>query len=359
MRLAIELAEKGRGKTSPNPLVGAVIVRGSKIIGQGYHRALGREHAEVAAINKAGRKALGSTLFVNLEPCCHTGRTGPCTEAIIAAGISLVVMSTKDPNPVVNGKGIRILRKAGIEVQTGLLKQEARRLNDAYIGYYENGRPYVILKLAQSLDGRIATHNGDSKWISSAKSRKFSHGLRADVDAVVVGAGTVRRDNPALTVRNVKGSNPYRIILTESANIPPKSALLSGNGDMKTIIASSAKSLSKLPASKLRQNPIFWSLKRTSRGQLDLLDFIAKAADFGLRSILVEGGSTLATSFLKADLVDKFVAVTAPLVLGQGVSSLGNLSVNRVADAIRFDEAYDFPSGPDRIFIGYPKRGQR
>ncbi len=356
MRLAFGLAEKGRGKTSPNPIVGAVIVRGGEIVGKGYHRAIGQEHAEIAAIRMAGSRARGSTLYINLEPCAHTGRTGPCSEAIIAAGIKKVVLSIKDPNPLVNGKGIRRLRKFGIKVESGLLKDEARRLNDIYLGFHENKRPYVILKLAQSLDGKIATIEGDSKWISSLRSRRFAHQLRSAVDAVVVGAGTVREDDPALTVRHVKGRSPYRIILSGSLDIPSRSRLLRNNEDMKTIIATSERSLRSLKGRSLAGEPILWSVKNAGRKRLDLPDFVSKAGDFGLQSLLIEGGAALATSFLRVGLVDKLVAITAPVIVGSGKESFGNLGINMVSEAVGFDSWYTIPSGPDTIFIGYPRK---
>ncbi len=356
MTTAFELAEKGRGKTAPNPLVGAVIVRGNRIVGKGFHRAAGKEHAEVCAIRMAGRKARGATLYVNLEPCCHTGRTGPCTNAIIEAGISRVVLSVKDPNPLVNGKGIRQLRKAGIEVETGLLKTEAKHLNDIYLGYHRNRRPYVILKLAQSLDGRIATLSGDSRWLSSRQSRRFAHRLRAEVDAVVVGAETVRRDNPALTVRHVSGPDPYRIIISESLSIPARSNLIANNSDLKTIVASTSKSLKRFSTSRRTNSPIMWTVKRTGKGRLDLSDFVSKANDFGLQSILVEGGAGLATSFLRAGLVDRLVLITAPVLIGHGVNSLNDLGIRRISKGVKLQGTRGFSSGPDRILIGYPKQ---
>ncbi|UCG62036.1 MAG: bifunctional diaminohydroxyphosphoribosylaminopyrimidine deaminase/5-amino-6-(5-phosphoribosylamino)uracil reductase RibD [Candidatus Zixiibacteriota bacterium] len=357
MRYALDLAEKGRGRTSPNPMVGAVVVCGGRIVGEGYHRAPGKEHAEIAAIRMAGDHARGGTLYVNLEPCSHTGRTGPCTETIIDAGIKRVVLSLKDPNPLVNGRGIRRLRKYGITVESGLLREEARRLNDIYLGYHVNKRPYVILKLAQSLDGRIATTTGASKWISSVPSRRFAHKLRAEVDAVVVGAGTVRRDNPTLTVRHVRGRDPYRIILSGSLDIPAGSRLLVNNDDLKTVVATTGISVNRLRGKGLKGSPILWTVKNSARGRLDLHDFVSKAGSFGLQSLLVEGGASLATSFLRAGLVDKLVAITAPLVIGAGINGLGDLGINEISEAVRFDSAYTVRSGPDTIFTGYVSKG--
>lgn len=356
MQLALQYAQKGYGRTSPNPIVGSVIVRRGQVVGVGYHRALGAPHAEVAALRMAGKKARGATLYVNLEPCCHTGRTGPCTEAIIKAGIARVVFSLKDPNPLVNGKGIAALKRAGITVSSGCLRKQARLLNDCYLGYHVNGRPYVVLKLAQSLDGRIATLSGDSKWISSLTSRKYAHRLRAGVDAVVVGGSTVRRDDPSLTVRHVRGSNPYRVVLSESLEIPRKSKLLADNSDTRTIIASSEKSIMRFSRLAKGYNLIFWTIKQQDKGLLDLNDFVARANDFGFRSLLVESGGRLATAFMKAGLVDKFVAVTAPIVIGDGLSGFGDLGVSKITEAVKLESVQEIKSGPDLIVVGYPSR---
>jgi diaminohydroxyphosphoribosylaminopyrimidine deaminase/5-amino-6-(5-phosphoribosylamino)uracil reductase len=357
MRRALSLAEKGRGKTSPNPMVGAVIVKKGEIVGEGYHRCVGKEHAERVAIKKAGSKAKGATLFVNLEPCCHTGRTGPCTEAIINAGIGKVIFSVRDPDPRVNGKGARILKKAGVTVKSGLLKKEALQLNESYFGYHKNKRPFVILKMAQTLDGRIATTTGESRWISGPQSLKLAHRLRAEVDAVVVGMGTVRKDNPALTVRLVKGKNPYRVVLSQSLNFPRKCLLLDNNSDYKTIIATNGEEIERFSRTKRgRRNLIYWSLRTDSDGLLDLHDFVTKAEEFGFHSLLVEGGGAIATSFLKIGLVDKYIIVMAPFVLGNGISAVGDLRARKLADAISFEHYFFQASGTDNVFVGYPKR---
>ena len=354
MRRALRLAAKARGYTSPNPMVGAVLVRDGQIVGQGYHRAAGLDHAEIAAIKQAGDKARGATLYVTLEPCCHTGRTGPCTEAILRASIKKVYYSIDDPDHRVNCRGGRCLTEAGFEVQKGLLKEEARQLNESYFGFHHNRRPWVILKTAQTLDGRIATKTGDSKWISSPPSLKLAHRLRSEVDAVVVGAGTVRTDNPALTVRLVKGKNPYRIVLTGSARLPQRCRLLSNNDDCRTIVATTAAEAPSLAARHARSKLITWSIKSRRDGNLDLIDFLQKAKAFGIQSLLVEGGAHLATAFLKSGLVDKCIVVLAPMVLGEGISAVGDLAVNRLAGAIKFDRFRFSRCGPDMVFVGYP-----
>jgi len=358
LRKALRLAEKGRGRTSPNPMVGAVIVKDGEIVGEGYHQAAGKAHAEVAAIRKAGPKARGATLYVNLEPCCHTGLTGPCTEEIIRAGIKRVVFSLKDPDPRVNGRGARLLKKAGIMVENGVLKKEAQLLNESYFGYHRNGRPFVILKVAQTIDGRIATVTGDSKWISGPQSLKLAHRLRAEADAVAVGMGTVRKDNPALTVRLVRGKNPYRIVLSRSLNFPRSCQLLDNNSDYKTIIASTVEAIDRFTGTQRgkKSGLIYWTLRCHRDGRLDLHDFLANADEFGLRSMLVEGGGRLAASFLKAGLVDKYIVVIAPMVLGSGVSAVDDIQARRLADAIALERCSVQKSGADYVFIGYPKR---
>ncbi len=338
-------------------MVGAVIVKKGKIVSEGYHRRVGEAHAEQAALKKAGQNAAGATLFVNLEPCCHTGRTGPCTEAIIKAEIKRVVYSVKDPNPQVNGKGAKILKRAGVIVESGLLKKEALLLNDSYFGYHKNKRPFIILKTAQTLDGKIATITGDSNWISGPRSLKLAHRLRAEVDAVVVGMGTVRKDNPALTVRLAKGENPYRIVLSGSLEFPPRCRLLDNNSDYKTIVASTTKAIEKFSRTKRgRHSLIYWSLRTDNDGLLDLHDFVTKADDFGFHSLLIEGGGRVATSFLKAGLVDKYIAIIAPLLLGSGVCAVGDIAVRRLTDAISFDRYSFQKNGTDNLFIGYPKK---
>ncbi len=359
MRQALKLAEKGRGRTSPNPMVGAILVKGGSVVGRGYHRAVGRDHAEIVALKDAGRRARGSTMYVTLEPCCHTGRTGPCSQAIIEAGITRLFYAAKDPDPRVNGKSARLLRKAGIEVTSGLLRREARRLNDRYFGYVENGRPFVILKYAQSLDGRIATRTGDSKWISGRESLKLAHRLRSEVDAVVVGSGTVRTDDPALTVRLVKGNNPYRIVVSASMNLPVHSRLLKDNKDCRTILATTAAAREKFARRKRLPHLIFWDVGVNRNGGIDIEDLMRKAMDFGFQSLLVEGGAELATSFVKSGLVDKYVVITAPVILGKGVNAIGELNVRTVADGIYFDDYMVEKSGGDCVFVGYPGRKVR
>lgn len=351
LRLAIDLAEKGRGRTSPNPLVGAVIVSNGQIVGRGYHKKAGSAHAEINAIIDAGSDTRGATLYVNLEPCCHYGRTRPCTTEIIKAGIREVVFSLKDPNPAVRGKGAAQLRKAGVKVRSGLLRKEAEKLNEVYLKYIRTGLPFVVLKTAQTLDGRIATSTGDSRWITGVKARKIAHRLRAECDAVAVGAATVRADNPQLTVRLVKGRNPYRIILSRNLNFPRSINLFRNNQDSRTIVATTERSADRLRM----KNVIVWKVKENRDG-LSPQDFLKKAAQFGITSLLVEGGSALATSFLSAGLIDKHYVFISPRVIGLGVDTIGNLGLKKMADAIVYNNlTLDRSCLPDLLLIGYPE----
>ncbi|MDQ7790007.1 MAG: bifunctional diaminohydroxyphosphoribosylaminopyrimidine deaminase/5-amino-6-(5-phosphoribosylamino)uracil reductase RibD, partial [Clostridia bacterium] len=222
MQLALDLAVRARGRTSPNPMVGSVIVRDGAIVGQGWHHRASEPHAEVLALRDAGEAARGSTMYVSLEPCCHTGRTGPCTEAVIGAGVSKVVVAMRDPNPLVAGKGITRLREAGIEVEENILESEAMLLNEVFIKFITKKLPFVVLKAAVSLDGKIATRTGDSRWITGPESREYGHRLRDTYDAILVGVGTVRQDDPSLTARLPGARDPVRIILDGRATTSPK-----------------------------------------------------------------------------------------------------------------------------------------
>jgi diaminohydroxyphosphoribosylaminopyrimidine deaminase/5-amino-6-(5-phosphoribosylamino)uracil reductase len=355
MARALELAQHGRGWTSPNPMVGAVIVRNGRIIAEGFHRRKGGDHAEVIALRKAGPRAGGATVYVNLEPCCHTGCTGPCTEALINAGVARVVYASLDPNPLVSGKGDRRLRRAGIKVERGLLRKEAEKLNEAYYAFHRKGRPFVTLKLAQTIDGRIATITGDSQWISSPGSLKLAHQLRAENDAVMVGAGTIRADNPALTVRLVKGKNPYRIVVVGRGPFPVGCQLAKRNTDSRTIVAATPDVVEKLSRRARACGLTFWEVRPERSGRLDPADLMKKAAAFGLQSILVEGGSALCTSLLKAQVVDKIVLVIAPRIIGEGKPSIGDLGIRKLVEAVQLESATLRQVGPDMVVIGYPK----
>jgi diaminohydroxyphosphoribosylaminopyrimidine deaminase/5-amino-6-(5-phosphoribosylamino)uracil reductase len=350
MQLALRLARKGEGKVSPNPLVGAVIVKDGKIVGSGYHKRFGGPHAEINALKEAGEKAKGGTLYVNLEPHSFLGKTPPCTKAIIEAGIKKVLCSIIDPNPQVNGEGVKKLKSSGIQVEIGLLSQEAKRLNEVYLKYITTRIPFVIMKVAQTLDGKTATLKGDSKWITSGTSREFVYKLRSKVDSVLVGSKTIIKDNPKLTIHKIKGKNPKRIILTTSGQIPPDSRVLKNNKDNKTIIVTSKIT------SRLKSYPAeIWEVKKTSDRKIDLQKFLKKAGQEKIASILIEGGKEIFTSFIRNKLVDKVYYFLAPKILGKGLETFGDLGINRIKDSLNLKEVELKRFSDDLLLIGYPE----
>ncbi len=356
MKRALELAARARGRTSPNPMVGAVVVKDGVVVGEGWHHAAGEDHAEVVAVAAADDAARGACLYVTLEPCCHKGRTGPCTDVIVAAGISKVVYAVDDPNPRVSGGGARQLREAGLEVEGGVLGLDAAALNEIFFGYQRNKRPWVVVKTAQTLDGRIATRTGDSQWISGPDARGLAHRLRAEVDAVVVGMGTVLVDDPALTVRHVEGDNPLRIILTTSLDLPPECQLLQNNDDGKTIIATSREKAAEAGRLGLLRRVAVWGLDTGEDGWVDPAGLLKKADEEGVQSLLIEGGGAVVTSFLRSGLVDKWVQITAPKIIGDGIDAVGDLNIRDLGAAIRFTEARFEALGDDMVFTGYTRR---
>jgi len=335
LQKALRLAERGKGWTSPNPMVGALVVKEGRIIGKGYHRRFGGNHAEVNAIEDAGQKAEGATLYVTLEPCCHYGKTPPCVERIIASGIKRVVIGTIDPNPMVNGRGVEILNQKGIKVVVGVLEQECRRLNRAYFKFITTGSPLVTLKFAQSLDGNIATKNGQSKWISNERSRKIAHQLRKEHDAVLVGLGTILTDDPQLTVRYVRGRNPYRVILDSRLRIPLESRVVSDGFVDKTILVTTPKA----PHNKVEllqdRGVKVWVVDSDQRGRVNLNSLLPKLGQMGVTSVLVEGGNEVLTAMMKANLADRVVIFIAPVLLGEGIPALGDLGIKRIDEAVR------------------------
>lgn len=335
MRMALRLAARGAGRTSPNPAVGAVLVRGGKVVGRGYHRAAGMAHAEVEAIRDAGGKARGADLYVTLEPCCHTGRTGPCTEAILSAGVRRVAAAAKDPNPLVAGKGLRTLRKAGLEVVVGVLGAECDALNGPYRKWIISGIPHVTLKLAVTLDGQIAAAGGDSRWISSAGSRAAVHGMRSASDAVLVGGGTFRRDDPLLTARIPGGRNPVRVILTSRiSGIGGRKALADGNGKVFIVCPDSVPKSAAARASSLGAKV----LRLPARGgRIRAETFLRALGKEGVTSLLVEGGGKTAGWLVAAGAVDRFVFFVAPLLLGEGIRAIAGYRPRSVAGGARLE----------------------
>ncbi len=333
MRRALQLARKGMEGVSPNPMVGAVIVRKGKIVADGYHRKFGAEHAEIDAVKKASGSVRGATIYVNLEPCCHWGKTPPCVDTLIEQGVTRVVVGTLDANPLVNGKGAQMLRDRGIEVVIGILEQEAQRLNEVYFHYIRTGLPFITIKYAQSLDGRIATSQGASRWISSEQSRKFAHRLRARHDAIMIGIGTVMADDPQLTVRLVKGRDPLRIILDNNLRIPLHSQVLQGEGE--TIIATLDAHDTKKVEAIQRQGKEVLRVEKGADGRVQLRSLLKTLAENGISSILVEGGREVITALLREGLANRMVVITAPLILGKGVEGVGDLGITDIGKAIR------------------------
>jgi len=317
MEMAINLAEKGRGFTSPNPMVGAVIVKDGKVVGRGFHEAAGKAHAEVNAIEDAGALSKDSSLYVNLEPCNHTGRTSPCTEKILETGIKRVIVAMRDPNPNVEGGGASYLRKRGVEVELGICKNKAEKLNEAFTKFATTKRPYVIIKCAATLDGRIATRTGDSKWISGKESRKFVHSLRHSVDAIMVGSGTIKKDDPSLTARldDSKGLDPIRIILNSDLSIPENSKVLRLDSNSDTILVTGGI----VPIDKknrLEKNKVKIIHTPLKEELIDLDMLMNRLGSMGITSLLIEGGSRVLASALSSGIVDKIIFFYAPKILG-------------------------------------------
>jgi diaminohydroxyphosphoribosylaminopyrimidine deaminase/5-amino-6-(5-phosphoribosylamino)uracil reductase len=348
MKRALQLARRGMGQVSPNPMVGAVIVRAGEIIAEGYHRKFGADHAERDAIQRASEDVRGATIYVNLEPCCHWGKTPPCVDILIEQGIKRVVIGTLDPHPLVDGKGVQILRDHGIEVVQGILEEDARALNEVYFHYTRTGLPFITVKYAQSLDGRIATSHDDSRWISSEASRRFAHRLRAQHDAIMVGIGTVLADDPLLTVRLVKGRNPLRIVLDTRLRIPPNAQVLQGEG--KTLIVTTDTHAKKKVQAIQKQGKEVIVVQRGPQGGVDLTSLMQVLAERGISSILVEGGRAVITSLMKGGLVNRMVVITAPLILGKGIEGIGDLGIADLEGAIRPSSRRVKQMGEDVIF---------
>ncbi len=361
MRRALALAGQALGRVSPNPAVGAVLVRDGRVVGEGFTRPPGGPHAEVVALERAGEAARGSTLYVSLEPCRHQGRTPPCTEAIIAAGVAEVHMAILDPDPNVSGRGRNELAAAGIAVQLGECEEEARRLNEAYIKHRTTGLPFVIAKFAASLDGRIAAASGDSRWISGPQSLQWAHEQRATVDAIMVGVNTILVDDPRLTARpggQESERQPLRVVIDSGGRTPASANVLQGPG--RALIATSDRS-----------NPS-WRQALEGAGaevlvlpgdgdSLDLRPLLKALAERGVLSLLVEGGGILLGSLFDQGLVDKVQVIMAPLIIGavEAPAAVAGQGAHRLAQAWRLREVAVERLGDDILIAGYPtKRGE-
>jgi len=363
IRRTIRLAAKARGMTSPNPMVGAVIVMNDKLIAEDFHRKAGTPHAEVLAIEKAGESARGSTLYVSLEPCCHTEkRTPPCTKSIINAGIRKVIIGMRDPNPKVSGMGILELQSAGIEVKSGILEDDVKRLNEPYVKYITTGKPFVTLKIAMTLDGKIATPEGQSKWITGERARKTVHRLRSRVDAILTAIGTVKADDPQLTARIKGGRNPRRIVIDPNLEIPleskilqmppgtiliikklndiSQSATLQPSGLKEKLLSEKGVGIIKYEGEKVELN---WLMKRL--GEMDIT------------SVLIEGGSSLNARALEDGIVDKVMFFIAPIIIGgrESVPAVGGKQYKKLEEAYRMANSTIRRIGEDFLIEGYIK----
>lgn len=333
MKLAHDLARRGRGYVSPNPMVGAVIVKNGRIIGKGYHQRFGGNHAEINAIRNARENVAGSTLYVTLEPCCHEGKTPPCINSIIEHKISRVVIGTVDSNPLVCSQGIISLQNRGIEVKTGVLEADCRRLNEVFFHFMETGLPFITVKYAQTLDGRIATSTGNSRWISSEASLKFTHRLRAEHDAILVGRGTVEKDNPELTVRLFRGRNPLRVVVDSDLNISSQSKVFRNISSAPTLIATVNKSAEQRFQQLAGHGAEIITVGADKKGKVDLKKLFKILGKRNISSILVEGGAQIITSVLKENLADRLVTVVAPKIIGKGIEAVGELHIRNLKEA--------------------------
>jgi diaminohydroxyphosphoribosylaminopyrimidine deaminase/5-amino-6-(5-phosphoribosylamino)uracil reductase len=355
MRLALREGEKGLGRTSPNPAVGAVLVKGGRIVGRGHHARAGGPHAEVVAIAGAGPRARGADLYTTLEPCDHYGKTPPCSRAVLEAGIRRVFVGSADPNPLVNGRGIARLRRAGVEVVERVLGAECDALNAHWFKYIRERRPYVTLKAAVTLDGRLATRTGDSRWVTGEAARRWVHQLRDRVDAVLVGSGTARADDPRLTTRlpGGRGRDAVRVVLDTDLSLPSTLALLRPRSSAPTVVAHAS--------ARERRVARGVELLRCKRGPggVDLRDLLAKLAARGITHLLVEGGARVHARFLEEGLVDRMAVLIAPKLAGaDGVPLAATAGPARMADALRLDEVQVERLGDDVLVLGRPVPGR-
>lgn len=360
MNRALELAARAAGETSPNPMVGAVLVKDGVIVGEGYHRRAGEPHAEILAIRSAGNDAAGTELYVNLEPCCHHGRTPPCTDAIAAAGIERVFAAVKDPNPLVAGKGGRELEGRGIPVSYGLAEEAAKRLNECYFKYARTGLPFVFIKSAVTLDGKIATRSGDSRWITGEEERTLVHGLRSSSDAILTGIGTVIADDPLLTARigGKEGRSPLRIVIDPMLKIPAKARVLQQDGSAATVIVASSYS-SRKRARELEEQGARVIVMEGKR--VDMAQLMRSLGREGITSVMIEGGAEVCASALSSGIVDKVVYFIAPKIVGgrNAPTAVGGDGVELLRDAITLRDVSYTPVGSSIMVQGYLSNGEK
>ena len=359
MRQSLALARLAIGQVSPNPAVGALIVKDGEIVGQGYTQPPGSDHAEIVALKQAGEKARGASMYVTLEPCCHFGRTPPCTQSIIDAGISEVHMAMIDPNPIVSGRGEEALQKEGIKTSVGDHEEEARTINEAYIKYIKTGLPFVTVKFATSLDGKIATRTGDSKWITGAEARKYVHYLRYTSDAIVTGANTIIVDDPFLTCRyggtgGAVKNKQLRVIVDGLGRTPPTARVF---GEPGKVLVAIGKSVDKKIKKAMEDVGAELLEFPTIDGKINISNLLKVLGEREVTSILLEAGGILLGSFFEAGMVDKVIAFIAPMVVGgDSMVAVGGLGVEKITDATRLERVTIERFGDDLMIGGYVKK---
>jgi len=350
----LDLARLGEGETSPNPMVGALLVKQGRLLGQGYHRRAGDRHAEVEALESAKSAAKGCTLYVNLEPCVHHGRTPPCADAIIQAGVAEVVASMADPDPRVNGRGFRKLEEAGVKVRCGILQEEARRFNEKFVKFVTAGLPFVTLKAAMTLDGRIAAASGESQWITAEAARLEAHRLRYQNDAILVGINTVLADDPLLTVRHGAGKPLLRAVLDSRLRLPPQARLLGNADGGRTVIYTGREALRSLRAKRVQREGVEVVEVDGKPGELSWAPILADLARRQVAGVLVEGGGRVLGSALAAGIADRFALFVAPRILGErGRAVFAGLAGETLADSLSVRDWACRSVGPDLLVEGY------
>ncbi|MGA1864186.1 MAG: bifunctional diaminohydroxyphosphoribosylaminopyrimidine deaminase/5-amino-6-(5-phosphoribosylamino)uracil reductase RibD [bacterium] len=360
IKMALKLAEKGKGRVSPNPLVGALVVKGDHIVGQGYHARYGDKHAETKALEEAGSEAKGATIYINLEPCCHHGQTPPCVDEIIKAGISKAVISIRDPNPIVNGKSIEILKNKGIEVRLGILEKTASKLNEFFFKYITTRTPFVTLKSGMSLDGKVATKTGESKWITSDVSREYVHQLRNQMDATLVGIETILRDNPRLTTRlkNSKGRDPIRVVIDSLLRIPIRMRIFTQESDAGNIIITTINApidrIKKIESSGAKV--LF--VKPKGKNRVDMQAMTEELGKLQITSLLIEGGPGINASAFQEGIVDKVIMFIAPIIIGGKIapSAIQGDGIAKLEEAVKIHNIKTKRLGHDLMIECYVEK---
>lgn len=356
MRKAIELAQEGRYFASPNPMVGCVIVKQENIIGTGWHKGMGQPHAEIEALSQAGEAAKGAELYVNLEPCCHYGKTPPCTQAIIKAGIKTVHAAIADPNPLVSQKGFAELRQAGITVHVGEKSQEAEQLNESFLHFMKNKTPFVIAKWAMTLDGRIASNSGHSKWVTKEQARIHVHHIRKSIDAILVGAETVIKDNPLLSARIQTSSprQPLRIVLDATGKTSTSSKIYQITPVLKTLVVTTAYASNAWKTQLKSQGVIIHEMAVSKDNRVDLSALLVYLGKQNIVTLLIEGGTSVLTQFFKQKIIQKFHVYIAPKIIGGPYMAIGNLEFDHMSCALPLKIEKTITFGDDYLMMGYP-----